>query len=140
VSGPRLWVVETPGSRVFLFGDAVGVRDGEWVSDELRAALASSRELWREADRAAVSASPRLAQYVLAPEPLSRRLDGQQLARVEEVARGIGVDPATLADLRPWVVGQLLDEAMRSRAGYDRAHRVEEMIAGLAATSGLPVR
>jgi uncharacterized protein YbaP (TraB family) len=140
MSGPRLWIVDRPGSRVFLFGVAVGVPDGGWVGDELRAAVGSSRELWQEADRATVSASPRLAHYALAPEPLARRLDERRLARVHEVARGVGIDPATLADVRPWVVGQLLDGAMRSQAGFDAAHAVDEVVAGLAAAAGLPVR
>jgi uncharacterized protein YbaP (TraB family) len=139
MSGPALWVVDRPESRVFLFGEAVGLRDAGWLSDELRAAVESSRELWREADRAAVSASPLLVQYALASEPLSRRLDAHQLGRVETVARAVGVDPATLEDLRPWVAGQLLDGAMRSEAGYDAAHSVEQVITGLAAAAGLPV-
>ena len=140
MSGPGLWAVDRPPSRVFLFGEAVGLRDGGWVGDELRAAIVSSRELWREADRAAVSASPLLAQYALASEPLSRRLAGPQLTRVREVARDVGIDPATLEDLRPWVAGQLLDGAMRSAAGYDHAHSVEAVVTGLAAAAGLPVR
>jgi uncharacterized protein len=140
MSGPALWVVDRPGSRVFLFGEAVGLRDGGWVSDELRAAVESSRELWREADRGAVSASPLLVQYALAREPLSQRLDGDLLARIQAVARHVGVDPATLEGLRPWVAGQLLDAAMRAEAGYDPAHSVDQVITGLAAAAGLPVR
>lgn len=140
MSGVALWVVDRPESRVFLFGEAVGLRDRGWVSDELRSAVESSRELWREVDRAAVSASPLLVQYALAREPLSQRLDEHQLGRVEEVARAVGLDPATLADLRPWVVGQLLDGAMRAQAGYDLAHSVEEVLTGLAAAAGIPVR
>jgi uncharacterized protein YbaP (TraB family) len=140
MSGPALWVVDRPESRVFLFGEAVGLRDGGWLSDELRAAVQSSRVLWREADRAAVSASPLLVHYAIAREPLSQRLDEHQLGRAEEVARAVGVDPATLTDLRPWVVGQLLDGAMRAQAGYDPAHSVDEVITGLAAAAGIPVR
>ena len=49
---PPRWVVERDGSRVHLFGETVGLRAGdEWLTDELRAAVTSSRVLWREADR-----------------------------------------------------------------------------------------
>ncbi len=34
--GPPLWVVEGAESRVFLFGEAVGVGDDRWLSDDVR--------------------------------------------------------------------------------------------------------
>ncbi len=140
MSGPPLWVVERARSRVFLFGEAVGLRHDEWLSDELRAAVEASRELWREADRTDVAASPLLMRHVLADEPLSMRLGEKRLGRVHDVARGVGVDPTTLEGFRPWVAGQLLDQAMRSAAGYDSAHGVDVVITGLATAAGVPVR
>jgi hypothetical protein len=123
-----------------LFGEAVGLGDEGWLSDELRAAIACSRELWREADRQELAGSPLLMDYALGDEPLSARLDHEQLGRVYEFARAAGIDPSTLDGLRPWVVGQLLDQAMRSGAGYDAAHGVDTVITRLAAAAGVPLR
>ena len=138
--GPPLWTVESQESRVFLFGEAVGLRDEGWVSDELRTAVEGSRELWREADREELAASPLLVRYALGDEPLSARLDQARLSRVHEVARGVGIDPATLEGVRPWVAGQLLDQAMRSGAGYEAAHGVDVVITRLATAAGVPIR
>ncbi len=138
--GPPLWVVERPGSRVHLFGETVGLRAGdEWLTDELRAAVASSRVLWREADRDELSASPLLATYALAGEPLSARLPAGDHARLAAAAWGVGVDPATLEGLNPWVAGQVLESAFRAGAGVDGAHGVDVAIAGLARSSGIPI-
>jgi uncharacterized protein len=140
MSGPPLWVVERPGSRVFLFGEAVGLRDASWLSDEIRAAVEASRELWREADRSELSASPLLLQYGLADKPLSVRVEGGRIRRLRSVAAAVGVDPASLEGLRPWAAGQLLDQAMRASAGYDDACGVDAVITALATATGLPVR
>jgi uncharacterized protein YbaP (TraB family) len=138
MSGPPLWVVERPRSRVFLFGEAVGLRDEEWLSSDLREAVEGSRELWREAAREELAGSPLLVRYALADVPLSVLLDGERLGRVHDVARSVGVDPASLEGLRPWVAGQLLDQAMRSGAGYDAAHGVDTVITGLAVAARIP--
>jgi uncharacterized protein YbaP (TraB family) len=135
-----MWVVERAGSRVYLFGEAVGLGDEGWLSEELRAAVACSRELWREADRQELAGGPLLMGYALGDVPLSARLDHEQLGRLHEFARGAGIDPSSLEGLRPWVVGQLLDQAMRSGAGYDDVHGVDTVITRLAAAAGVPLR
>jgi uncharacterized protein YbaP (TraB family) len=140
MAGPPLWTIERAGSLVVLFGETVGLRDDGWLDDELRAAVAASRVLWCEADRDELAASPLLARYALADEPLSVRLDDGRLVRVHEVARGVGVEPATLEALRPWVAGQVLEVAMRSAAGYDPALGVDSVITALARAAGVPIR
>jgi len=141
VAGVPFWVVHRTGSRVFLLGEVVGLRDDRlWLTDEIRAAVAASRELWREADRDSLQASPLLAAHVLSDEPLSEWLDETQRRALDGVARGVGIDPVSLQGLRPWAAGQVIEQAWRTRAGMDPDLGVDAVIAGLAADAGIPVR
>jgi uncharacterized protein len=141
VTGPPLWCVERPGSRVFLFGETVGLRPAhEWLRPAVRHAVEASRVLWREADRDELSSSPLLATYALSDEPLSGRLGPETLGQVGRAARGVGVDPDTLEGLRPWVAAQVLEGALRATAGLDGRLGVDSVIAGLAAAAGTPAR
>ena len=141
MSGPPMWVVERSPSRVFLFGETVGLRASDvWLTDEIRAAVEGSRELWREADREKLQRSPLLAVHALSDERLSDRLDDDRRRRVDEVAHTVGVDPATLEGLRPWAAGQVLEQAMRAAAGIDGALGVDSVITRLAKAAGIPIR
>jgi len=141
VSGPGLWCVERPGSLVCLFGETVGLRAGDmWLRPAIRHAVETSRVLWREADRDELAASPLLATYALSDVPLSSRLGGDAHGRVGDVARSVGVDPASLEGLRPWVAAQLLEGALRARAGLDGGLGVDAVIARLAAAAGVATR
>jgi uncharacterized protein len=141
MTGPALWCVERGGSRVFLFGETVGLRPGDdWLRPAIRDAVEASRVLWREADRDELSASPLLATYALSDEPLSARLGTDAAGGVRDAARRVGVDPDTLEGLRPWVAGQVLEGALRAQAGLDGGLGVDAVIAGLAAGAGVPAR
>jgi uncharacterized protein len=139
--GVGFWVVERSGSRVFVLGEMVGLREGDlWLTDEIRAAVAGSRELWREADRESLERSPLLAAHVLSDEPLSERLDESRREALDVVARRVGVDPGSLEALRPWAAGQVLEQAWRAGAGIDAGLGVDAVIVRLAAEAGIPVR
>jgi hypothetical protein len=136
-----MWVVERSPSRAYLFGETVGLRASDvWLTDEIRAAVEGSRELWREADREELQRSPLLAVHALSDERLSDRLDDDRRRRVDEVARTVGVDPATLEGLRPWAAGQVLEQTMRAAAGIDGALGVDSVITRLAKAAGIPIR
>jgi uncharacterized protein YbaP (TraB family) len=137
-----LWQVERESSKVFLFGETVGVRrDDVWLSEPILRALDSCREFWCEvADAAEIAASPFLGKYGLAAEPLSRRLDQDQLRALHATARVVDVDPTTLEGLRPWLAGQLLESAHRARADVDPTADVHDALLSLARDAGKVVR
>lgn len=140
MAGPPMWVVERSLARVFLFGETVGLRDDDvWLTDEVRAAVEGSRELWREADRDELQRSPLLAVHALSDERLSERLDDACRRRVHEVARSVRVDPSTLEGLRPWAAGQVLEQAMRTAAGIDGELGVDRVLTRLATAAGIPI-
>jgi hypothetical protein len=95
--------------------------------------------LWCEANREELQQSPLLVTYALADTPLSEQLNPAEYERVRDTALNLGIDPATLEPLRAWVVGQVLEQAMRERAGIDPAQGVDAVISGLARDAGLPV-
>ena len=101
----------------------------------------SCREFWCEvADAAEIAASPSLGKYGLATEPLSSRLDRDQLRALHATARVVDVDPTTLEGLRPWLAGQLLESAHRARAGVDATADVHDALLSLARDSGKEIR
>jgi uncharacterized protein len=140
--GPTLWQVERESSEVFVFGETVGVRcDDVWLSDPIVRAVDGCREFWCEvADAAEIAASPSLGKYGLAGEPLSTRLNKDQLRSLHATARAVDVDPTTLEGLRPWLAGQLLESAHRARAGFDATADVHDVLLSLARESGKPIR
>jgi len=137
-----LWKVERGSSTVLLFGETVGVRrEDVWLSDAVRLAVEGCREFWCEfTDAAEIAANPSLGEYGLAAEPLSHRLDEEELRRLQTAARVVDVDPATLEGLRPWLAGQLLEAAHRDRSGVDSTTDVHDVLLSLARDSGAVIR
>ncbi len=137
-----MWVVERPDSKVFLFGETVGVRSEDvWLTDPIRAAFDDSREFWCEvADAQDIVRSPLLGEYGLSAEPLSSRLEDRDLRYLEETARVVAVEPGTLEGLRPWLAGELLEHAHRFHAGVDTAVGVHEVLVRRARDAGKVVR
>jgi uncharacterized protein YbaP (TraB family) len=141
VVGPTLWQVERGSSKVFFFGETVGIgRDDVWLGEPILRAVDGCREFWCEvADAAEIAASPSLGEYGLSAEPLSSRLDESQLRALHAAARVVDVDPTTLEGLRPWLAGQLLESAHRDRAGVDATAGVHDVLLSRARESGTPI-
>src|SRR5262245_6409610 len=101
MSGPALWVVERSASKVFLFGETVGVRrDDVWFVDPIRAAFDESHEFWCEvADAEEIARSSLVTEYGLSSRSLSSRLNDRDLRSLQEAALAVDVDPTTLEGL-----------------------------------------
>ncbi|HEX5946731.1 MAG TPA: TraB/GumN family protein [Acidimicrobiales bacterium] len=132
----------TGGGVGVLFGDCPGARDDAWLTDAVRTAVLDSDEMWCEVpDPAEVAGHPRLLEVGLSPDRvLSDRLGAERTKRFEAVARSLGLDPAGLQGLRPWLVAQLVEQALRAQAGLTAAHAVDRVLLGLAREHGIPVR
>lgn len=137
-----MWQVERGSSKVFLFGETVGVRrEDAWLREPIRRAVDGSREFWCEvADADEIAASPSLGEYGLAAEPLSGRLDEHQRHYLHAIAGAVDVDPTTLEGLRPWLAGQLLEIVHRDRSGIDATADVHNVLLSLARDSGKAIR
>lgn len=143
-SGPTLWVVRDADSTLYLFGTVHMLRpDTPWGTERVQAAFASADELWLEVanvdDQAAVL--PLIQRYGLSPErTLSSRLTETELTQLAEAATAMGMPPAALDRMQPWLAGLTLAMAPLSRAGYQPDSGVEMILKSWAQSQGKPVR
>lgn len=139
---PPMWLVERGAASVFLFGDCPGARDDAWLTDAVRAAVLGSDEVWCEVpDDEQVVGHPLFLEVARSPDRvLSERLGAELTARFEAMVLSLGLDPAGLEGMRPWLAAQLIEQALRAKAGLASEHAVERVVIGLAREHGIPIR
>jgi hypothetical protein len=130
-SQPAVWTVHGPRGEVVLFGSVHLLPGGlNWRPPALDRALANADDLWFELplDQATDDDARRLS----AREGALRRGDNlwahlapAQRDRVERAAAGVGLPPAALTPLRPWMAELTLSLAEDSRDGASAAEGVE---------------
>jgi len=128
---PAVWTVEGPHGEVVLFGSVHLLPGGlDWRPPALDRALARADDLWFELplDQATDDDARRLtlSQGALPPgDSLWAHLTSSQRDRVERAATDVGVSPAVLTPLRPWMAELTLSLAEDARAGAVAAQGVE---------------
>jgi uncharacterized protein len=143
---PGLWVAKGAHATVYLFGTIhVLHKDQRWKSPAIAAALAQSQEIWLEVPHLNDEAEARrvTAQLGFDPQhPLSSVLSAKDLARLDRVAKAIGVVQGEKAfePMRPWLVAVALEGALIKHAGYDPESGVEAQLLRDKAVAGKPVR
>lgn len=136
-SGPPLWLV---GGVVHLFGVVPGARGDGWFTPDVRAALASSDELWVETPPDLDLEGNPLLERLGVQQPSSPAMSAPVAERLEAALRSLGVPPGSLSVLRPWVMVQILDRQRLDRARIDPGNDVEQVLVREALSLGLPVR
>lgn len=128
------------GNTLYLYGTIhAGRADFYPLEPRIRAALAAAPTLALEIDTArdpaAVAAA--LQQHGLYPpdSPGIAALPAGRRLRIEAGLRQQGVDPAAVAQMRPWLVATLLAVADIGKLGYDPALGVDAHLAQLARSS-----
>lgn len=145
LADPAMWRVDGPHMRIYLFGTVHVLRpDQRWQTPALQKALAGSDGLWLEiADVDARAQMQGLVQrFGRDPaNPLSERLDKDELARLDKAAHTLGIPggAATLDTYRPWAVGLTLSVLPEIKAGYARDSGVDLHLKAMAAKLGKPV-
>lgn len=126
---PALWVVRDADSTLYLFGTIHFLKPGvQWRTPAIeRAFEASDRLLLEVADpQDQAAAGSLIAQYGLSPDrPLTALLTPEDRQRLIAAATTMGVAPARIDAMRPWLAGVMLSSAALSRAGYDPASGVD---------------
>lgn len=136
--------VTDKGNTLYLYGTIhAGRADFYPLEPRIRAAVAAAPTLALEIDAArdpaAVAAA--LQQHGLYP-PGSTGLAGLPAARRLRIEAGLrqqGVDPAAVAQMRPWLVATLLAVADIGKLGYDPALGVDAHLAQLARSSKIRI-
>lgn len=140
---PALWVIRDKDSTIYLFGTVHFLRpDTVWRSPKVAKALAESRELVLEVsnldDTKAVA--PLLPTYGIdRANPLSGQIGEKDRERLAAAAKALGVPPAQLEPMRPWLAALTLSVAPLIKAGYDPNSGVERKLMADARASGLPI-
>ena len=130
-SQPAVWTVQGPHGKLVLFGSVHLLPGGlDWRPPALDRALAQADDLWFELplDQATDDDARRLtlSRGALPPgDSLWAHLTPSQRDRVERAATGVGVAPAILTPLRPWMAELTLSLADDARAGALAAQGVE---------------
>jgi uncharacterized protein YbaP (TraB family) len=128
---PATWTVHGPRGEVLLFGSVHLLPGGlDWRPPALNRALGVADDLWFELplDQTTNDEVRRLSQRqgVLPPgDSLWARLTPLQRDRVERAAAGVGVAPAALTRLQPWMAELDLSVAEDAHAGAIVAEGVE---------------
>jgi uncharacterized protein YbaP (TraB family) len=109
-AAPAIWKIDGPAGDVYLFGSIHILPKGfQWRRPELEAALQQAQRLAFEInmDDAANPAStmPLITQYGFLPpdKTLHKMLAPEHRKRLDEVAASLGLPPAGLARMRPWL-------------------------------------
>ena len=143
---PGLWLAQGPQARVYLFGTIHVLPKGQaWESPAIAQALAASEELWLEVpDPGNVPEAQRLMSAIgVDPQhPLSTKLSPQGLARLDAVAKALGMPGGeqALERMRPWLASVAIEGAILAHAGYDPDSGVEPQLLHDAVAAGKPVR
>ncbi|MDP9102515.1 MAG: TraB/GumN family protein [Pseudomonadota bacterium] len=140
---PALWKVQSAHATVYLFGTVHVLKPTTvWHSPKIDAAFNASGTLYEEIVNAddQAAAQPLIMKYgVDVAHPLSTKLDEAGRAKLAEVAIPLGVSPAQLEPLRPWVASVTISLLPLVRAGYDPKSGVDLKLKALAADQHKPL-
>ena len=143
---PPLWIARGARGTVYLFGSIHLLPRGlNWMPPALGTALASANEVWFEIpiDEATNKEAGDLAKArgLLPPGvSLFEDLTVAQAATVSKAARTVGLTPASLSPLRPWLADVTLDLAADEKAGAIDGEGVEQQNSGSGSGDGATAR
>jgi uncharacterized protein len=135
-----MWVVRDGRAKVFLFGDSGPLRE-PWRSARFEAAVTESAVVWKETPDAGPGAQALfVAKGVDPARPLSTWLTPQDQVRVATAVAAVGLPPAALDRLKPWLAAVLLDASFRTHFGFKQDNGPSQVMADIAGRGGKPVR
>jgi uncharacterized protein YbaP (TraB family) len=119
---PALWVIRSPTATVYLFGTVHRLPPNvQWHTTVIDRALASSQEVWTEADTGTMPSLVRLIRrYGLNPRVNLRNvLPARYRTRYDTEMSSAGLNVDQFGHVKPWLAEMLLTGAtMRHAAGY----------------------
>jgi uncharacterized protein len=143
-AAPALWVVQSPTSKVYLFGTVHLLRDGtQWRSPELDAAMKESQDLYLEIADPSVTASALTSLVKIGfdrAHPLSTKISKADVALLSEAAKRYGLGgEATFEPMQPWLAYMLLSTMPAVRSGYAPGNGVDLQVRKDFVAAGKPV-
>jgi uncharacterized protein YbaP (TraB family) len=131
---PPMWRVTGPRGTAVLFGSIHLLPTGlAWRTEALSRALDEADELWFEIPIGGAE-DARTAKLLMAKgalphgDSLAGHLPPAMLRRVDDDAAGLGLDPAALDAMKPWLADATLSIAADARSGARTSEGVERQI------------
>lgn len=143
---PALFVVRDDDSTMYLYGTVhVRPQGSPWGGPNAEAALAESEEVWTEIEispRADAQAQALVLEHGVAPadRPLSSWLTEDENARLNALVANLGVPPAMIESMKPWLASLTLSVLPIVQAGYDPNAGVDRAIDAAAEAQGKTMR
>lgn len=135
VAEPAVWTLRDQDSTILLFGSVHLLPDGlDWRPAALDAALEDADDLWFETPTEGGEGRMATRALGLLPvgESLSARLTPDGRARLERVSAAVGLSPAAVDGLRPWLADVTLSVAVLIHDGARAEAGVEAMLSDAA--------
>ncbi|HYE44272.1 MAG TPA: TraB/GumN family protein [Caulobacter sp.] len=129
---PAMWVIRDHDSTIYLFGTVHLLKpETKWRTPKYDKAFASADEIWLEindSDDAAALQSLVMTLGMDPANPLSKKLSADEYRRFSAVANKVGLPPAAIDTMKPWLAGITLSVMPMLKAGYDPNSGVESII------------
>jgi len=140
---PALWKIAGPRGNVYLFGSFHLLPPTvKWRTPQLERALEEARVLVLEVDPA-IAQDPQAMQQLIVKygvlpqgETLSAVLPPKVNAELESSASALGLPPAGLAPMRPWLAALTLGVQFIVSQGYDPQGGIDNVLAAWARANG----
>lgn len=130
---PPVWVIRDADSTITLFGSVHILPKVEWRPAAVTTALKEADDVWFEIplDAAAqLSLQQSVVSRGLLPpgQSLRDQLKPEDRERLQRVARSLGVQPAALDVMRPWMADLALSQAFAAKSGASASQGVEQVL------------
>jgi uncharacterized protein YbaP (TraB family) len=132
---PAMWTIRDEDSTIVLFGSVhLLPQDIDWRSAKLDTALAQADDLWFETPTDDGLSAQLARQYGRLPagESLVAMLSPSGRQRLERVSAKLGVSPAALDGLQPWLADISLSVSALVAGGARADFGVERVVEGVA--------
>jgi uncharacterized protein YbaP (TraB family) len=139
---PSLWAIKDEDSTIYLFGTVHVLKpETQWRSAKITKAFTEADDLVLEiADSDSKAMQPLMLRYgVDHATPLSRKLSPESYAKLRTAAQGMGLSPALIDIMRPWMAALTVSLTPLLQAGYDPESGVEKLLTTDARTAGKPI-
>lgn len=139
---PSLWAIKDKDSTIYLFGTVHVLKpETQWRSAKISKAFIEADDLVLEiADSDSKAMQPLMLRYgVDHATPLSRKLSPESYAKLRAAAEGMGLSPAIIDIMRPWMAALTVSLTPLLQAGYDPESGVEKLLTTDARAAGKPI-
>lgn len=140
---PALWKVQGPHATIYLFGTVHVLKPTvQWRTPKIDAAFKSANVLYEEIkdgdDQGAMQGL--VAKYGLDPDhPISTKLTEGGQAKLAATEASLGLQPAQIEPLRPWMAALMISVVPVIKAGYDPKSGVDNVLKADATAQGKPL-